>query len=114
MNVNLALSFELPVLPGVMRSYRSVPIHHGAEVCDIITFIAALMKGAPAFLVIIIALVPSRLLVTNRTWHWETFSFAVAWACRTGTPGDEEDAGTDSMEAPPEGEISFELEELLR
>ena len=58
----------------------------------VIIFIVTLTKGAPAFPVIIIALVPIRLLVMNRIWHRETLRFVDAWACREGTPEDDEDA----------------------
>ncbi|MCJ1238741.1 hypothetical protein MMC14_006732, partial [Varicellaria rhodocarpa] len=37
---------------------------------------------------IIIALVPTRLLLMNRLWPKETLSFVDAWACRKGTPED--------------------------
>ena len=60
-------------------------------VVTIIIFIVTLTKGAPAFPVIIIALVPMRLLVMNRMWHRETLRFIDAWACRDGTPEDDED-----------------------
>ncbi len=40
----------------------------------------------------IIALVPIRLLVMNRIWHRETLRFVDAWACKEGTPEDDEDA----------------------
>ena len=32
-----------------------------------------------------------RLLVMNRMWHRETLRFVDAWACRDGTPEDDED-----------------------
>lgn len=60
-------------------------------VVTIVIFIVTLTKGAPAFPVIIIALVPMRLLVMNRMWHRETLRFVDAWACRDGTPEDDED-----------------------
>ena len=60
-------------------------------VVTVVIFIVTLTKGAPAFPVIIIALVPIRLLVMNRMWHRETLRFVDAWACRDGTPEDDED-----------------------
>lgn len=57
----------------------------------VVIFIVTLTKGAPAFPVIIIALVPIRLVVMNRIWHRETLRFVDAWACRDGTPEDDED-----------------------
>lgn len=57
----------------------------------IVVFIVTLTKGAPAFPIIIIALVPVRLLLMNKMWHRETLRFVDAWACRDGTPEDDED-----------------------
>ena len=54
-------------------------------------FIVTLTQGAPAFPVIIIALVPVRLLLMNRIWSKETLKFVDSWACRDGTPEDSED-----------------------
>lgn len=56
-----------------------------------VIFIVTLTQGAPAFPVIIIALVPVRLLLMNRIWNKETLRFVDAWACRDGTPEDGED-----------------------
>lgn len=64
----------------------------------VVIFIVTLTKGAPAFPVIIIALVPIRLLVMNKLWHRETLRFVDAWACREGTPEDDEDARARSEE----------------
>lgn len=58
-------------------------------VVTIIIFIVTLTKGAPAFPLIIIALVPIRLLLMNKIWNRETLRFVDAWACRDGTPEDE-------------------------
>ena len=49
-------------------------------------------KAAPVFPVIIIALVPLRLSLMKKLWHRETLRFVDAWACRKGTPEDDEDA----------------------
>ena len=57
----------------------------------VIIFIVTLTQGAPAFPVIIIALVPIRLLFMNRIWSKDTLRFVDAWACRDGTPEDGED-----------------------
>ena len=56
----------------------------------VIIFIVTLTKGAPAFPVIIICLVPVRLLLMNRIWNKDTLKFVDAWACRDGTPEDDE------------------------
>ena len=63
----------------------------------VIIFIVTLTKGAPAFPVIIIALVPLRLMVMNKLWARDTLRFVDAWACRAGTPEDDvtREAGTD-------------------
>lgn len=58
----------------------------------VIIFIVTLTRGAPAFPVLIIALVPFRLLVMKRWWPREALRFVDAWACREGTPEDDEDA----------------------
>lgn len=57
----------------------------------VVIFIVTLTKGAPAFPVIIIALVPLRLILMNRIWHKDTLRFVDAWACRDGTPEDDEE-----------------------
>lgn len=58
----------------------------------VVIFIVTLTRGAPAFPVLIIALVPFRLLVMKRWWPREVLRFVDAWACRKGTPEDDEDA----------------------
>lgn len=57
-----------------------------------IIFILTLTRGAPAFPVLIIALVPFRLVLMKRWWPREVLRFVDAWACREGTPEDDEDA----------------------
>ncbi|KAJ5735598.1 uncharacterized protein N7483_000723 [Penicillium malachiteum] len=63
-------------------------------VTTVIIFIVTLTQGAPAFPVLIIALVPFRLLVMKRWWPREVLRFVDAWACREGTPEDDEDTET--------------------
>ena len=60
-------------------------------VVTVIIFIVTLTKGAPVFPVVIIALVPLRLLLMKKMWNRETLRFVDAWACREGTPEDDED-----------------------
>lgn len=60
-------------------------------VVTVIIFVVTLTKGAPAFPLIIIALVPIRLLLMNKLWRRDTLRFVDAWACRDGTPEDDED-----------------------
>lgn len=58
-------------------------------VVTIVIFIVTLTKGAPAFPIIIIALVPVRLLLMNKVWSKETLKYVDAWACKAGTPEDD-------------------------
>lgn len=67
-------------------------------VITVIIFIVTLTRGAPAFPVLIIALVPFRLLVMKRWWPREALRFVDAWACRKGTPEDDEDAQSKKSE----------------
>ncbi|KNG87770.1 hypothetical protein ANOM_004449 [Aspergillus nomiae NRRL 13137] len=72
-----------------------IPIHLYTILQIVITvaiFIVTLTRGAPAFPVIIVALVPFRLLVMKNWWPREVLRFVDAWACREGTPEDDEDA----------------------
>ncbi|PYH98493.1 hypothetical protein BO71DRAFT_480375 [Aspergillus ellipticus CBS 707.79] len=72
-----------------------IPIHLYTLLQIIITvaiFILTLTRGAPAFPVLIVALVPFRLLIMKRWWPREVLRFVDAWACREGTPEDDEDA----------------------
>ncbi|PHH76546.1 hypothetical protein CDD80_1452 [Ophiocordyceps camponoti-rufipedis] len=89
---------ELPRLPqGV--SWLGV---HGFTLTQIIVtgavFAMTLTVAAPAFPLVIIALVPVRLTLMSRIWNRETLRFVDGWACRPGKP--EDDAGP--AEAPPE------------
>ncbi|KAE8335523.1 hypothetical protein BDV24DRAFT_155977 [Aspergillus arachidicola] len=72
-----------------------IPIHLYTILQIVITvaiFIVTLTRGAPAFPVLIVALVPFRLLVMKHWWPREVLRFVDAWACREGTPEDDEDA----------------------
>jgi HCO3- transporter family len=91
---------ELPTLPASISTANPptwqayAPIHGYTLVQIIVTviiFIVTLTKGAPAFPVIIIACVPARLLLMNRVCRREVLRFVDAWACREGTPEDDED-----------------------
>jgi hypothetical protein len=83
---------ELPPLPRDVKNYWGI---HGYTTFQIvltgIIFYVTLTVAAPAFPVIIIACVPVRLLVMNRIWGRETLRFVDAWACKEGTPEDDED-----------------------
>lgn len=91
---------ELPTLPASISTANPptwkayAPIHGYTLlqiVMTVVIFIVTLTKGAPAFPVIIIALVPARLLFMNRIWRRDVLRFVDAWACREGTPEDDED-----------------------
>ena len=91
---------ELPSLPSSISTAKPptwqayAPIHGYTLVQIIMTvviFAVTLTKGAPAFPVIVIACVPARLLLMNRVWRREVLRFVDAWACREGTPEDDED-----------------------
>ncbi|KAI9804477.1 MAG: hypothetical protein M1825_001376 [Sarcosagium campestre] len=80
---------ELPPLPdgvgtpgyGGVHAYTALQI-----VCTVVVFIVTLTKGAPAFPVIIVALVPFRLWVMPRLWKPAVLAHVDDWACRTESP----------------------------
>lgn len=77
------------------RNPSYLPIHFYTVLQIVITvviFIVTLTRAAPAFPVLIIALVPFRLLVMKKWWPREVLRFVDAWACREGTPEDDEDS----------------------
>jgi hypothetical protein len=83
---------ELPPLPAPLKSYW--PIHAYTLLQIVVTtiiFITTLTKGGPIFPIMVILLVPFRLLVMKRMWKREYLRYVDAWACRDGTPEDEED-----------------------
>ncbi|KAI9047065.1 hypothetical protein LZ554_009139 [Drepanopeziza brunnea f. sp. 'monogermtubi'] len=96
---------ELPPLPPGVRNYWGV---HGFTIVQIIMtgiiFYVTLTVAAPAFPVIIIALVPIRLLLMNKIWSRDTLRLVDAWACRAGTPEDEEDE--QEATPPPSSSLS--------
>ena len=86
---------ELPPLPDKITGYKGVHAYTVTQILvTVIIFIITLTKAAPAFPVVIIACVPVRLLIMNRSWGRETLRFVDAWACRKGTPEGDEDART--------------------
>jgi hypothetical protein len=84
---------ELPPLPKGIKNYWGI---HSYTVLQIlvtgIIFYVTLTIAAPAFPIIIIALVPVRLWIMNKLWNRETLRFVDAWACKNGTPEDDQDA----------------------
>ena len=90
----LTPSSELPALPTSIRTYLGIHVYTVVQiVLTVIIFIVTLTKGAPAFPVIIIALVPVRLLLMKKLWSRETLRYVDTWACRAGHPEDEDDRG---------------------
>ncbi|KAH7265067.1 uncharacterized protein BKA55DRAFT_502165 [Fusarium redolens] len=72
-----------------------------------IVFGVTLTVAAPAFPLIIIALVPVRLSLMNRVWSRETLRLVDGWACREGKP---EDSDSETMQDYPAGTaIQFTL-----
>jgi len=83
---------ELPPLPNGIKSYVGIHMYTILQiVMTTIIFIVTLTVAAPAFPVIIIALMPARLLLMNKWWNRETLRFVDGWACKDGTPEDDED-----------------------
>ncbi|KAL2833150.1 hypothetical protein BJY01DRAFT_225429 [Aspergillus pseudoustus] len=102
---------ELPPLPPTLANKNSnntpnpdendnqhpsyIPVHLYTVLQIVITvviFIITLTRAAPAFPILIVALVPFRLLAMKRWWPREVLRFVDAWACKEGTPEDDEDA----------------------
>jgi hypothetical protein len=83
---------ELPPLPKGVKSYWGIHAYTALQIVMTgIIFYVTLTVAAPAFPAIIIALVPIRLLLMSRVWGRETLRFVDAWACKEGTPEDDED-----------------------
>ncbi len=90
---------ELPALPPAVQTYRGVHVYTLTQfVITSLILAVTLTAGAPAFPVMIIALVPIRLHVMNRLFSRETLRFVDAWACREGTPEDDEDSRVETIE----------------
>ncbi|KAH6675032.1 HCO3 transporter family-domain-containing protein [Halenospora varia] len=91
---------ELPPLPKGVKGYLGI---HAYTILQIamtgMIFYVTLTVAAPAFPIIIIALVPVRLLVMKRIWDRDTLRFVDAWACKEGTPEDDEDRKNGIIEA---------------
>lgn len=78
-----------------------------------VIFIITLTKGAPAFPLVIIALVPTRLLLMNRVWDREVLRFVDAWACREGTPEDDADREKQSEQQEVEETLPQSQESVI-
>jgi hypothetical protein len=91
---------DLPVLP---HGVAWLHVHAYTVVQLVMTgliFGVTLTVAAPAFPVIIIVLVPTRLLIMNRIWNKDTLRWVDSWACREGKPEDEE-VEAEQIELPP-------------
>ncbi|PFH59196.1 hypothetical protein XA68_12680 [Ophiocordyceps unilateralis] len=95
---------ELPPLPQAV-SWLAV---HGFTLTQIAltgaVFAMTLTVAAPAFPLVIIALVPVRLTLMGRIWSRETLRFVDGWACRQGKPEDGESGPEVQAEARPDEE----------
>ncbi|KJZ75954.1 hypothetical protein HIM_04778 [Hirsutella minnesotensis 3608] len=70
-----------------------------------IVFAITLTVAAPAFPLVIIALVPVRLTLMNRIWSRETLRVVDGWACRPGKPEDQDqDATSLDLQTTPSDE----------
>ncbi|RDA94702.1 hypothetical protein CP533_6712 [Ophiocordyceps camponoti-saundersi (nom. inval.)] len=80
---------DLPALPRAV-SWLAV---HGFTLTQIAltgaVFAMTLTVAAPAFPLVIVALVPVRLTLMGRIWSRETLRFVDGWACRPGKPEDQ-------------------------
>lgn len=93
---------ELPKLPNSVKRYLGIHAYTAVQITiTVIIFIVTLTKGAPAFPLIIIALVPIRLLLMNKIWDRATLRFIDAWACKDGTPEDDEDRSAEKEKTTP-------------
>lgn len=91
------------VIPPRNPSYLSIHLYTLLQiVITVAIFILTLTRAAPAFPVLIIALVPFRLLIMKKWWRREVLRFVDAWACREGTPEDDEDAAVKNDSAAQE------------
>lgn len=113
---------ELPCLPSTICTanpprWKSYAPIHGYTIVQvvvtIIIFVITLTKAAPCFPVIIIALVPVRLLLVKRIWRREVLRFVDAWACREGTPEDDEDESARSLRVDDQDVQRVDQEEGL-
>ncbi|KAL5334365.1 HCO3 transporter family-domain-containing protein [Aspergillus crustosus] len=96
-------------------SYIPVHIYTLLQIITtVVIFIVTLTRAAPAFPLLIVALVPFRLLLMKRWWSREVLRFVDAWACKEGTPEDDEDADSkrnETVQSPTleEGVLAAEV-----
>lgn len=91
---------------------------HGYTITQIvltgIVFGVTLTVAAPAFPLIIIALVPIRLTLMDRIWSRETLRMVDGWACRDGKPEDDPVDTPDSADAARERFTEVDEEKATR
>ncbi|KKY21544.1 putative hco3transporter family protein [Phaeomoniella chlamydospora] len=112
---------ELPTLPLTVSSespptYKSyAPVHAYTLlqiIMTVVIFVVTLTKGAPAFPIIILALVPFRLKLMKKMWRQQVLRFVDAWACREGTPEDDEDESLGGQVETETNEEGIEMTDL--
>ncbi|KAH7021808.1 nonglycosylated anion transporter [Macrophomina phaseolina] len=104
---------ELPKLPQTIKNYVPVHLYTLTQIIlTVIIFIVTLTKAGPAFPIIIILLVPVRLTLMKKIWNRETLRYVDAWACRDGTPEDDEDRKAELHKATngPSSGVSTDVE----
>jgi hypothetical protein len=102
---------ELPSLPNTVPSYWPIHAYTLLQiVLTVVIFIITLTKAGPSFPIIILLLVPVRLLIMNRIWNRETLRHVDAWACRDGTPEDDEDKKLRLNNAPATEPVTDDIE----
>lgn len=86
---------QLPPLPPRTRWW---PIHAYTMFQIIIAigiFILTLTRGGVAFPILVFSLIPFRLLVMKRIWSAETLKYVDSWACKSGSPEDDDEDDSD-------------------
>ncbi|KAI1044476.1 hypothetical protein LB505_006995 [Fusarium chuoi] len=92
---------DLPALPDNV-SWFGIHMYTVTQIIMTgIVFGVTLTVAAPAFPLIIIALVPVRLSLMNRVWSRETLRLVDGWACREGKP---EDSDSETMQVQGSGD----------
>lgn len=82
---------DLPLLQDDIKGYLGIHMYTAVQILvTVVIFIITLTKGAPAFPIAIIALVPIRLQLMNKIWSRATLKYVDAWACKDGTPEDDQ------------------------
>lgn len=95
---------ELPPLPPKV-TWMGVHAYTATQVVMTgIVFGVTLTVAAPAFPLVIIALVPIRLTVMNRLWSKETLMLVDGWACREGKPEDRSEGLSEERMVPLAGD----------